>query len=71
MQIVPLSPSEHRTVVRCRVCGFAEVHTDHVVDRGFVLLARCGRCDHRWTARLTGRPPAPVRVERPRAFEVA
>jgi hypothetical protein len=43
-----------RTVTRCLVCGFTEVRTDEVVDRGVVLLAECPRCDHRWTER----PPA-------------
>jgi hypothetical protein len=41
-----------RTVTRCLVCGFTEVRTDEVVDRGVVLLAECPRCDHRWTERL-------------------
>jgi len=48
-----------RTVTRCLVCGFAEVRTDEVVDRGLVLLAECGRCEHRWTVRLA--PPVRVR----------
>jgi hypothetical protein len=42
-----------RTVTRCLVCGFAEIRTDEVVDRGVVLLAECPRCDHRWTERPT------------------
>ena len=41
-----------RTLTRCLVCGFAEVRTDSVVDRGVVLLAECGRCEHRWTSSL-------------------
>ena len=45
-----MSPA-HRTVTRCLVCGFAEVRTDEVVDRGLVLLAECPRCEHRWTQR--------------------
>jgi hypothetical protein len=45
-----------RTVTRCLVCGFTEIRTDEVVDRGVVLLAECPRCDHRWTER----PPARV-----------
>jgi len=36
--------------VRCGVCGFSEVRTDEVVDRGVVFLAECPRCDHRWTS---------------------
>ncbi len=45
-----------RTLTRCLVCGFAEVRTDEVVDRGLLLLNECPRCDHRWTER----PAAPV-----------
>ncbi len=40
-----------RTTTRCLVCGFTEIRTDEVVDRGVVLLAECPRCDHRWTER--------------------
>jgi len=36
--------------VRCGVCGFSEVRTDEVVDRGILFLAECPRCDHRWTS---------------------
>ena len=39
-----------RTVERCQVCGFTEIRTDEVVDRGVVFLAECPRCDHRWTS---------------------
>ena len=46
--------ASHRTITRCLVCGFTEIRTDEVVDRGVVLLAECLRCDHRWTER----PPA-------------
>ncbi len=60
-----------RTLVRCLVCGFGEVHTDEVVDRGVVFLARCPRCDHRWTspepfaaeAVAVARPPRRARRE--------
>jgi len=38
-----------RPVHRCRVCGFAELRTDEVVDRGLWLLAECPRCEHRST----------------------
>ncbi len=44
--------SPRRTLTRCLVCGFAEVRTDEVIDRGLVLLAECPRCEHRWTAPL-------------------
>ena len=45
-----MTPS-FRTLSRCLVCGFSEVRTDEVVDRGVVLLAECPRCRHRWTER--------------------
>jgi hypothetical protein len=45
------------TRVRCRVCGFSEVRTDEVVDRGLLWLAECPRCEHRWTERAP-RPAA-------------
>ena len=44
-------PSALRTLRRCLVCGFAEVRTDEVVERGVLLLNECPRCDHRWTER--------------------
>lgn len=44
-----------RTLIRCLVCGFAEVRTDEVVDRGLVLLHECPRCSHRWTDPAGGR----------------
>lgn len=40
-----------RTLTRCLVCGFTEVRTDEVIDRGVVLLAECPRCRHLWTSR--------------------
>ena len=40
-----------RMLTRCLVCGFAEVRTDEVIDRGLVFLAECPRCEHRWTSR--------------------
>jgi hypothetical protein len=53
----------------CRVCGFSEVRTDEVVDRGAVLLAECPRCEHRWTQPASG--PFVVRPPARRAAEVA
>jgi hypothetical protein len=49
-----------RTLRRCLVCGFSEVRTDEVVERGVLLLAECPRCDHRWTERpvLRAQPAA-------------
>jgi len=55
-------PAARRTLRRCLVCGFAEVRTDEVVDRGILLLASCPRCDHRWTEPLAAEA-APRRVE--------
>jgi hypothetical protein len=61
-----------RTVTRCIVCGFAEVRTDEVVDRGLVVLSECPRCDHRATWRIPAYEPAQVSwPERPAARAVA
>jgi hypothetical protein len=38
-----------RRPTRCLVCGFREVRTDEVFDRGLVLLHECPHCEHRWT----------------------
>ncbi len=35
----------------CRVCGGHEVVQDEVSERGVFRLARCLRCEHRWTER--------------------
>ena len=35
----------------CRVCGGHEVVQDEVSDRGVQRLARCLRCEARWTER--------------------
>ncbi|MDJ0846896.1 MAG: hypothetical protein QNK04_00805 [Myxococcota bacterium] len=51
-----------RTLTRCLVCGFTEVRTDEVTDRGVVFLAECPRCEHRWTSDL----PRPVVRSAPR-----
>jgi hypothetical protein len=55
-----------RTLTRCLVCGFAEVRTDEVIERGVVLLAECPRCEHRWISRG---PPIPD-PDGPRAAKV-
>jgi hypothetical protein len=47
-----VAPRMLRRLQRCRVCGFAELRTDEVVDRGLVLLAECPRCEHRSTHAL-------------------
>jgi hypothetical protein len=39
-----------RNLTRCLVCGFSEVQTDEVIDRGLVFLAECPRCEHRSTS---------------------
>ena len=54
-----------RTLVRCLVCGFTEVRSDAVIDRGVVLLHECPRCDHRWTQREA--PESPRREARVRS----
>jgi hypothetical protein len=36
--------------LRCCICGFSEVRTDEVVDRGILFLAECPRCEYRWTS---------------------
>jgi transcription elongation factor Elf1 len=48
----------------CPVCGSSEVRSDEVVDRGWVLLAECARCDRRWTA--SAEPGAAPHVARAR-----
>ncbi len=60
-----------RTQVRCQVCGFSEICTDEVVDRGVVFLAECPHCEHRWTslepiavAAVPENSPAPARYQR-------
>jgi hypothetical protein len=53
MQIAPRRPGRAQ---RCGVCGFAELRTDEVVDRGLVLLAECPRCEHRSTQALAVGP---------------
>jgi hypothetical protein len=58
-----------RTLTRCLVCGSSELRTDLVLDRGFVFLAECPRCEHRWTAPAPERG-APRAARRP-AAEVA
>ena len=40
-----------RTLTHCLVCGFREVRTDEVLERGMLLLNECPRCEHRWTER--------------------
>ena len=48
---VPTLTRAMRTLTRCLVCGFREVRTDEVIDRGLLLLNECPRCDHRWIER--------------------
>ena len=57
-------PSIGRGPRRCPVCGSSELRTDAVVDRGWILLAECARCDRRWTA--SGEPGAAPHVARVR-----
>jgi hypothetical protein len=47
------------------VCGSSEVQRDAVEHSGWIELAECPRCDHRWTQRLSEAPipaRAPLRV---------
>ena len=53
-----------RTLIRCLVCGFTEIRTDEVIDRGVVLLHECPRCDHRWTQRRSLDSQAQERLAR-------
>jgi transcription elongation factor Elf1 len=45
----------------CAVCGSRDVRTDAVEHDGWLALAECARCDHRWTRPLH-EGPAPVRA---------
>ncbi len=45
----------------CEVCGFAELRTDAVFERGWVLLLECPRCTHRAMQPLAA-PVAPLRA---------
>jgi hypothetical protein len=56
----------------CEVCGGREVHTDMVEHgAGWLLLAACPRCDHRWTQRLADAPTVGRAVRVAAAPEVA
>jgi hypothetical protein len=55
-QALRTTRAAHRTLIRCLVCGCTEVRTDYVLDLGWIFLAECPRCDHRWTR--SGEPPA-------------
>ncbi|HKA14634.1 MAG TPA: hypothetical protein VKH41_06425 [Myxococcota bacterium] len=62
------------TGAACGVCGSREVHTDAVEQSGWILLAECPRCDHRWTEPLRAAPAsgrAAVRVAAAMRPEVA
>lgn len=63
MQQALITPT--RTTTRCVVCGCREVRTDEVLDRGWVLLSECPRCEHRWTSRAEPGPRI-HKVRRPR-----
>lgn len=47
-----------RTPTPCRVCGFPGVEPDEVFVDGFLRLAACPRCDHRWTEAVARLAPA-------------
>ncbi|MHA7837719.1 MAG: hypothetical protein ACX98W_09695 [bacterium] len=44
-----------RTAARCRVCDGVDVVCDEVAHAGWLRLAHCRRCDHRWTERPAAR----------------
>ncbi len=67
VEVAPAHWMPRRSVTRCLVCGFAEVRTDEVVDRGIVLLTECPRCEHRSTERLPA--AAPLRLRKATAEE--
>ena len=60
-----------RTRTHCLVCGFAEVRTDEVVERGLVQLNECPHCEHRWTASLGAAPARSVPLRRPAGIRTA
>ncbi len=39
-------------ILHCEVCGSADMEVDEVQSGGRLLLAECGRCDHRFTGRV-------------------
>ncbi len=39
-------------ISQCEVCGSDQVQVDEVQSAGRLLLAECGRCDHKWTGRV-------------------
>jgi hypothetical protein len=57
--------------LRCYICGFSEVRTDEVVDRGVLFLAECPRCEHRWTENAPPARPGAVRRAGGASEEVA
>jgi hypothetical protein len=69
--MLPSLRSPSHTLTRCLVCGFSEVRTDEVIDRGVVLLAECPRCEHRWTRPLAHSRPVAARRGDPAFAEVA
>jgi transcription elongation factor Elf1 len=46
----------------CVVCGSREVRIDAVEQAGWLLLAECPRCEHRFTQPLREAPRARLRV---------
>lgn len=56
---------------RCGVCGFAEMRTDLVFDRGLLYLRECPRCLHRDTRREPGFPVGPKVASLPAPRQVA
>ena len=53
MNAIGAIQSAHTQINRrlsCCICGFSEIRTDEVLDRGVLFLAECPRCEHRWTS---------------------
>ena len=59
-RLVNLRIANPRSLTRCRVCGFAEVRTDEVLDPELLFLAECPRCENRWTSRQPMASPWPI-----------
>jgi hypothetical protein len=60
-----------RTLTRCLVCGFSEVRTDEVFNRGYVLLHECPHCEHRWTQPALRAAPVAMPSRRRREVSTA
>lgn len=55
--------SHSRFSKQCGVCGCESLRIDEVAFQGWMLLAECPRCQHRWTEALSD--STPTRRSRP------